>query len=241
MKTNPKSPRRNCGFTLVEVLVVIAMIAVLAAGVFALVPKIKRKGDAAKSISDMRQIGTLFAGYAADNSSKLPAPQGSVPNAGGGYEIGLYWHQALAMQIYPEVTKTELTKLSWWKTNKPILHNPQCTASSKPYGWAQWNQGYGMNLMIARNLGNDSGTWTPGGGGANETGVRLAAIDDPARTPIIAPRANFHYTGNELLEKASMEGFLVDGKLPILFVDGHVESMAPQAYVDRNLDQLPRR
>jgi prepilin-type processing-associated H-X9-DG protein len=38
-----------------------------------------------------------------------------------------------------------------------------------------------------------------------------------------------------------MKDFLIDGKVPILFVDGHVETISPKDYMARKLDDLPRK
>lgn len=43
-------------------------------------------------------------------------------------------------------------------------------------------------------------------------------------------------------EKSALDkSLLTDGKVPVLFVDGHVESITPSDYVKRNLGTMPKR
>ena len=72
------------GFTLVELLVVIVIIAVLAAITLPLYSTIQNKGYETKTLSNMRQMGIGLLAYAADNSYKLP--NRVVPPANGGDE-----------------------------------------------------------------------------------------------------------------------------------------------------------
>jgi len=61
-------------FTLVELLVVLAVIAILAALSLGGLSKIGASSDRSKALSNMRQIGTGITLFAADNDGKLPGP-----------------------------------------------------------------------------------------------------------------------------------------------------------------------
>lgn len=239
MKKNPTLFATPRGFTLVEMLVVIVIIATLAAVSFTLGPKMMKKGDAAKSVQNMRQIGSMAATYSVDNSGSLPAPRADIPNGNGGY-TQLHWHETLLILAYPDTEQDKLLTTEWWLTNKPFLRNPLCTEKTKPWPWATWNPGYAMNLQIAEQLGKSSGDWSAGKGGPQAYGTPIAAISDTARTPLIAPRGDWHYTYTpDQIKDANLQDFLVDDKMPILFVDGHVESMRLEEYVDRKLYLAP--
>ncbi len=76
MKLSRKSSK--VGFTLVELLVVIVIIAALAALSFTVGPKMLRKAKATEAMQNLRQLGPLLSAIAADNEMKLPAIIGSV-------------------------------------------------------------------------------------------------------------------------------------------------------------------
>ena len=61
-------------FTLVELLVVLAVVAILAALSLGGISKLGASSDRSKAVSNMRQIGTGITLFAADNDGKLPGP-----------------------------------------------------------------------------------------------------------------------------------------------------------------------
>ncbi len=70
--TVPKTIRERCGFTLVELLVVIGIIAVL---ISILLPALNRARDAAQRVSclsNLRQVATVLRFYANDNRDYVP-------------------------------------------------------------------------------------------------------------------------------------------------------------------------
>ena len=69
---NRKSKHAPPAFTLVELLVVITIIAVLAAAVFAVVPMVRGKAQMAADTQKLREIGTAVASFASDNNMTLP-------------------------------------------------------------------------------------------------------------------------------------------------------------------------
>ena len=233
------SPRR--GFTLVEVLVVIVILISLASFVFVMLPIMKRRAAAAQSVANLRQIGALVAMHSVENNNRLPAARADVPNGKGGFSQ-LHWHETFMADLYPDTELKEFKAVKWWETNKPFLRNPLLRKDAKPFGWDWWNPGYAMNIQITHNLGKSSGDWSAGKGGPQAYGIPLGSIPEPAMTPLIAPRGNwwFTFTPTELKEPALQE-LLVDKKLPIMFVDGHVETMTTKEYTLRKLSEMPRK
>lgn len=70
--TLPPSSRRQ-GFTLMEILVVIAIIVVLAAIAFPVYGRIKARANMGQAVNVMKQLATAVGSYATQNNGELPA------------------------------------------------------------------------------------------------------------------------------------------------------------------------
>jgi prepilin-type N-terminal cleavage/methylation domain-containing protein len=62
----------RCAFTLLELLVVLAIIAVLLATLLAVGPSIMARGDRADALAKIRKAGTAVKQYSADHAGRLP-------------------------------------------------------------------------------------------------------------------------------------------------------------------------
>jgi len=239
MKPKPSFKR---GFTLIELLVVITIVAALAALALGMANRGMAKAKGAKAISNMRQIGSLLGTYAGDNNNRLPPARADIKTSSGSWEQ-LHWFEALATLLYPEIEPVTWRNPKWWKDNKPVLLNPLIDETSKPNAYAWWNPGYAINRQIIANLAPPGiGTnWGPGQNGPQTYAIPLTRIGDPSRTPIVAPRADWHYTYNATeIKEAGLKQFLINDRMPILFIDGHVESMKLSEYTKRGLEKMPR-
>ena len=220
---------KNPGFTLVELLVVIVIIASLAALALTLGPRMMAKAKATESMQNIRQIVPLLTTYAADHSMVLPPIQGEVAMPDGSLET-LQWNEVCLLLLYPDKQVSDLKNKTWWETNKNLLKNPQFKANTPE------NPGYAMNEMIAENI-------DAANAGDLSVKIPLSLIPDPARTPLIAPYNVFHFR----FDDGQIGGFkagvpkslLSENKLPIVFVDGHLETMTPNEYKERKLSEMP--
>ncbi|MGA0900247.1 MAG: prepilin-type N-terminal cleavage/methylation domain-containing protein [Luteolibacter sp.] len=70
-----------------------------------------------------------------------------------------------------------------------------------------------------------------------------AYATEPTRTPIIAPADNYFYRYDDAQidewDTGTISGWLVDGNFPVLFLDGHIESVKPEQYIERRLHEMP--
>lgn len=83
--------RARAGFTLIEILVVVAIIAVLAAFLLPVLSKAKEKSRQTTCLSNQRQLFIAFDGATIDNQETFPGIDGA--------EDGSVWHKELAPQI----------------------------------------------------------------------------------------------------------------------------------------------
>jgi prepilin-type N-terminal cleavage/methylation domain-containing protein/prepilin-type processing-associated H-X9-DG protein len=74
-----RAMRRSAGFTLMELLVVIATIALLAALLLPSLAAAKDRGKRAACISNLRQIGIAIHGYAHDHDGRIPYGPAAPP------------------------------------------------------------------------------------------------------------------------------------------------------------------
>jgi prepilin-type processing-associated H-X9-DG protein len=142
----------------------------------------------------------------------------------------MWFHQLMFLIYTDDADRNKMTyDTEWWEKTQPFFRNPLITSQST-HPFQPWFPGYAFNYRISVNLQ----------GWYDDYNAPLCLISDPGRTPFVAPFWNWKYlpadiAGNEI------QAFLVDGKLPILFVDGHVETMTPQEYMDRKLNEMPRK
>ncbi len=84
----PGSGRRRAGFTLIEIIVVIGILAVLGVLLFPAVRRVIATSQATKCASNLRQIGVGFSLFAAEHSNTLPAKTSSTPASNSTFAFG---------------------------------------------------------------------------------------------------------------------------------------------------------
>ncbi|MES2923360.1 MAG: type II secretion system protein [Verrucomicrobiota bacterium] len=232
---------KNVGFTLVELLVVIVIIAALAALSFTVGPKMLKKAKATEAMQNLRQLGPLLTTIATDHEMKLPAILGPVTQPDGTTK-DLQWNEVCLATLYPDTKLEDFKTKEWWNKKKVFLRNPMFLETAKPRGWTPLNPGYAFNEMIAENLAAAKGA-VPAHPELVAINVPLAALADPGRTPLIAPCDNYfyRYDAGEIngFKGGALKDLLSDGKIPVLFVDGHIEVMTPDDYLTRKLSEIP--
>ena len=225
---------RNRGFTLVEILVVIAILAVLAGATAFMAPKILRKGRQAGAIENMKEMTTLMVSHANDNGNRLPAPMTPASeNENGGRDA--YWYAVLQHEVSGEQLDDYLTD-RWWKENKSIFINPlhpKKDLKAKSVGYAM-NAALGTNIALTR--GEELGIEE-----SKTTGINLNTVREPERSPVVIPHWDWFYTmdsGESGSKK--FDPYIINDRIPVLFLDGHIETITLKEYKKRELDKMPK-
>ncbi len=232
--------RKKSAFTLIEMLVVIAIIALMASMLVPATQGVMERGRATQTMSNMKSIGSLMQSFASENNGHYPWTNDGT--------TGNYYTQSWRNRI--------LTYAGGVKSNWMILDAPSCPfrPDVKAFGQAA-NCGFSMNQYMGRC--NSSGIATKGKSTAktdqNPNGVRRPSMGDfvrPSKSFIIASAAwggawnGNAYTHTELwapwfwpgskdmddylpmsqqVDRAGGFGYWLRDGVAMLMIDGHVE------------------
>ena len=196
-------------FTLVEILVVIAIIAILASFLIPSLGKSRKMAQRAVCASNLKQTAVALNAFTSDNDSQLPISQ----KVYGNKKPHNYWRWQLSPYIYGETLKTNSDKLG-----QGVFACPSETTGATGHK----KGGYGWN----RDLG-----WGTHSDGTNRTGpYKLKFIMNPQETVSNADgndnysdyRALFIYSPKE--NEGSGLGDRHFNGINSLWLDGHVSA-----------------
>lgn len=216
------------GFTLVELLTVIAIIGILAAILIPVVGNVRKSARTANCVRNLSSIGVAFQLYAADNKGYYPALRFKNSNAGvaGTNPTEDNWQSELS--AYQSRAVNDLSKLK--ADSDAYVFCPEFVSLYRDD--PKWNStistsaGYGMNP----NLGiSGSNPW--------DFRFKAAQIPRPARTILVGDSGNHHLsaTTSWSLDASYLGGYgsgdpvRHSGKANYLYADGHVATLPPDA------------
>ncbi|MCX6970222.1 MAG: prepilin-type N-terminal cleavage/methylation domain-containing protein [Verrucomicrobia bacterium] len=185
---------REAAFTLMEVLIVVAIVAILAAILVPVAGKMSEAGRATKCMSNLRQLHSVLMLYANDNNQMLPSPD---VNASPDSQSATHWFRRLD----PYIPQQDRMK---------ILTCP----SAKGFQAGGWATAYGMNYY----LGKDQDWQTLSVEQKSQVILLADAIINPAWHS--AASAIFE-DGGPFTKTVDLRH---RGKANFLFLDGHVEA-----------------
>jgi len=213
IKKNSSAKRKI--FTLIELLIVIAIIAILAGLLLPSLNKARQMSYSVKCKSNMRQILLAYQSYVSDWKENLLS-WGSGPNGASGVSWP-YWQQKLAPDYLPS---SQAMALRSGTTSGKSNYLDWCPAST--YSWIFGS--YSPNGMVMFSMHDKTG------GSLTLLGAkRLADIKSPAKQIVMVERGNnFGITLTRELIHATITYMVNFGAHPgryranFSFMDGHV-------------------
>ncbi len=197
---------RSSAFTLVELLVVIAILAVLAVLAVGPVQAMIKRGQAAKTAANMKQIGAAMHTYAADNGGFLPSDMASG---------GPFWIKELWQIIYPNKPYKPMTSQEHGDHFKgTVFHTP---AIEKVASDGKLPRSFAANAEVRV---HSVGSYVKSRDNAR---ARLASIPFPAKAFFLAESVSSVRV--RFADRDAQLNFRNDGRGWFLFVDGHLESL----------------
>lgn len=197
------SPHRypRQAFTLIEILVVLAIVGILAGIIIAGIRTSIQSANASKSRSNLRQIGALTQLYAAQNDQK-------VPHGKWGFNRNHLWLHALYPMTYDETFPGFVPSDTGANLEDTIFYSPAVDPAEE----GTPIRSYGWNIFVYD-------TDAPPGADADQR-IRFNQVRDPARHAL---------AGDTLNSTAFSPGnihFRNSGRANVLFIDGHVEALS---------------
>lgn len=197
------------GFSLIELLATIGIVALLASVAIPTLSKMQEKGHSAKCVSNLKQWGAVTMAYVADHDGALPC---NNPDDADGHTI---WYAVLWPYVFPEsgispdVPPTPGYFPPEWK--RTIF---ECPNMMKTDPKTSAYRSYGFNLSAG-----DNKTSSPD---------KLASILRPASTAMIGEAKASNALGITTITARH------DGNCNVVYMDGHVGSVKPDTKLTTN-------
>ena len=230
-----KDIKQARGFTLVELLVIVATIALLGASLLPAVGHLRAKAAQARCANNMRILGVAWNMCVNDREGwLLPAdfPATKITNLPEGYptnaaQAGTWWSK-LAGYLPPEVFQDKQNVFCCPADGKPVKATMGSNALFLSYGYMDY-------------FGHPYGT-DPDWPGSGSYGLhRRKNMKKPGATPVLVEMADYNKKYENMIVPAGGYGYAIStwmtfrhwGTGNMLFDDGHVESVGtnnPRCY-----------
>lgn len=247
-RTRSDSPKKGVlGFTLIELMVVIVVIAIMTA---LLLPALNRTKEQAKGTacrSNMKQLSLAFLMYAEDNDDTLPWPGGEgrainiplnddyaadwcatpaqmrmMPFTSASANLPGFGHNAECGSIFPYVTSQPRRAFDATdKTTTPVYRCPSASAL-----------GEALRVNYSANGWTEPGTVRGGVVVVQPKGVRMSGVTDPSRKVMLLnedPRGMKTPAFEPQNPGREVEYHL--NKANVGFMDGHMESVGKRQFL----------
>lgn len=215
---------RETAFTLIELLIAIAVIAILGALLMPTLSKIKSSANAAACASNLHQIGVGVTSYVSENDAKIPAIRDLTLNG---------WFQ----QIFADsiITTGGQSTTSYGATfpHGPLVKFWICPGDPTRGGWKSLGAPNGVPGADPADTAVNAHSYTPNGWVLN---VKLASISRPSQT-ILVTDFQWGNAGTRYILpanspwKESIPQHWHNSYVNCLFVDGHVEKLLAKTII----------
>jgi prepilin-type processing-associated H-X9-DG protein/prepilin-type N-terminal cleavage/methylation domain-containing protein len=220
-------PSRRRGFTLVELLIAVAVIIMLGGVATAAIRSAMRKADAVKCASTLKSLGTATILYTQDHQGQFPR---SFHSAGAHRQPG--W----AISIAPYLGISEVQIEDDWPDVFNSYYRSPVDRSTDPFVYS-----YALNVHFELHPDGDDYAGSPA------TWRRLSQISNPEAVILMGQPKPVRF-GDHLMchqwsgiqaAKNALNHTIHDGKANYLFLDGHVGMLRVEETFDptRNINR----
>lgn len=148
--------RQLAGFTLIELLAVLAIITILAAVLVPVGNNMYRSGQVAKSTSHLKQIGSAFQMYAAENNGAVPAVSSADNKTDASWvDPDPWWSQCLTPYVGGKASPRR------WEVPEVPFSDPYYRSLVGKADSPGWRGGYSMNTRMNLVRSETFSQWSP--------------------------------------------------------------------------------